>query len=175
MRRACIVLAFIASLILQTTILPFLSLGGVMPDLLLVLVIFTALFYGSLAGGVGGFVVGLAQDLLRGHYLGLGGLSCLVAGYLMGYLKQRVNTDNILVTFSLVLAGSFIAGAVNLLGQGILSGSVLSLRLFWSVSAAGALYNACLAALLFKPLTWLFDGSVPSRVEIGQPGKIFYR
>ena len=72
MRRVFIALGFIASLILQTTILPFLSLGGVMPDLLLVLVIFTALFYGSLAGGVVGFVVGLTQDLLGGHYLGLG-------------------------------------------------------------------------------------------------------
>jgi rod shape-determining protein MreD len=174
MRFVFIALAFIASLILQTTILPLLRLGGVIPDLLLVLVIFTALYYGSLAGGAVGLAAGLAQDLLGGHYLGLGALSGFVAGFLMGRLERRVNMDNILVTFSLVLAGSFIAGAVYSLGQGILSSS-LSMRLLWRLSATGALYNACLATLLYRPLARLYAGHVPGRVEIVQPGKIIYR
>jgi rod shape-determining protein MreD len=175
MRRVFIVLVFIASLILQTTILPFWHIDGVMPNLLLVLVIFTALFYGSLTGGMVGFAVGLAQDLLGGHYLGLGALSCFFAGYLMGCLERRVNMDNILVTFSMVLAGSLVAGAVYLMGQGILSASALSMHLFWGITVAGALYDACLAALLFRPLVRLFGGSVPGPVEIVQPGKLTYR
>ena len=174
MRSVSIALAFIISLILQTTILPFLRLGGVMPDLLLVLVIFNALFNGSLAGGIVGFTVGLTQDLLGGHYLGLGALSGFVAGYLIGCLERRVNIDNVLVTFSLVLAGSFIASVVYSLGQGII-GSSLSIHLLWHFSAPGALYDACLAALLFRPLARLFGGPVPGRVEIMQPGKIIYR
>jgi rod shape-determining protein MreD len=174
MRFVSIALAFIVSLILQTTILPFLRLGGVIPDLLLVLVIFTAIFYGSLAGGVVGLTAGLMQDLLGGHYLGLGALSGFVVGYLMGGLERRVNIDNVLVTFSLVLAGSFVAGVVYSLGQGILDSS-LSIRLLWRLSASGALYDACLAALLFRPLARLFGGPVPGRVEIVQPGKIIYR
>jgi len=175
MRRVFIVLVFIATLILQTTILPYLRIGGAMPDMLLVLVIFTALFYGSLAGGAVGLAVGLAQDLLGGHYFGLGALSCFFAGYLMGCLERRVNMDNILATFSLALAGSLVAGAVYLIGQAIISASVLSFHLFWSVSVAGALYDACLAALFFKPLVRLFGGPVPGRVEIMQTGKIIYR
>jgi rod shape-determining protein MreD len=174
MRFVSIALAFIVSLILQTTILPFLRLGGVIPDLLLVLVIFTAIFYGSLAGGVVGLTAGLMQDLLGGHYLGLGALSGFVVGYLMGGLERRVNIDNVLVTFSLVLAGSFVAGVVYSLGQGILDSS-LSIRLLWRLSASGALYDACLAALLFRPLVRLFGGLVPGRVEIVQPGKVIYR
>lgn len=175
MRRLFIVLAFIVVLILQTTILPFLRIGGIMPDLLLVLVIFTALFYGSLAGGVVGFVVGLIQDLLGGHYLGLGALSFFLAGFLMGYLERRVNKDNLLVAFSLVLMGSFMASAFFLLGQGLLDMAALNIRLFWRVLIPSALYNACLASLFFQPLTRLFSGSVPSPVQIVQPGKMIYR
>jgi rod shape-determining protein MreD len=174
MRSVAIVLAFIAALILQTTILPIIRLGGAIPDLLLVLVIFNALFNGSLAGGAVGFTVGLAQDLLGGHYLGLGALGGFVAGYLIGCLERRVNIDNILVTFILVLAGSFLASVVYFLGQGILNSS-LSFRLLWQLSAPGALYDACLAALLFRPLARLFGGPVPGRVEIVQTGKIIYR
>jgi rod shape-determining protein MreD len=174
MRFVSIILAFIVSLILQTTILPFLRLGGVTPDLLLVLVMFNALFYGSFAGGVVGLTVGLTQDLLGGHYLGLGALSGFVVGYLMGHLARRVNIDNVLVAFFLVLAGSFVAGAVYSLGQGILDSS-LSIHLLWRLSASGALYDACLAALLFRPLARLFGGSALGRVEIVQPGKIIYR
>jgi len=173
MRFLCIVLAFIISLILQTTILPLLRLGGVMPDLLLVMVIFTALYYGSLVGGAAGFAVGLAQDLLGGHYLGLGALSGFVAGYLMGRLEGRVNMDNLLVTFFLALAGSFIAGVVYSLGQGLLSLS-LNMSLLWRFSAGGALYNACLAVLLYRLLPKLFASRIPGRVEIVQPG-MFYR
>ncbi len=175
MRRLFIALAFIVALILQTTILPFLRIGGVMPDLLLVLVIFTALFYGSLAGGVVGFVVGLTQDLIGGPDLGLGVLSIFLAGYLMGHLGRRVNKDHLLAIFFLVLVGSFLASAVYLLGQGLLDVASLNIRLFWRVAAIGALYNACLAVLLFNPLTRLFGGSVQSRVEIVQPGKMIYR
>jgi rod shape-determining protein MreD len=174
MRFVYIALAFIVALILQTTILPFLGLGGATPDLLLVLVIFNALFYGSLAGGIGGFAVGLTQDLLGGHYLGLGALSGFAVGYLIGRLERRVNMDSVLVTFFLVLAGSFVAGAVYSLGQGILD-SFLSIRLLWHLSATGALYDACLAALLFRPLARLFGGPIPGRVEIVQSGKIIYR
>jgi rod shape-determining protein MreD len=174
MRFVSIALAFIVALILQTTILPFLRLGGVTPDLLLVLVMFNALFYGSFAGGVVGLTTGLAQDLLGGHYLGLGALSGFVVGYLMGHLERRVNIDNVLVDFFLVLAGSFVAGAVYSLGQGMLDSS-LSIHLLWRLSAPGALYDACLAVLLFRPLARLFGGPVPGRVEIVQPGKIIYR
>jgi rod shape-determining protein MreD len=149
-------------------------LGGIIPDLLLVLVIINALFNGSLAGGIVGFTVGLMQDLLGGHYLGLGALSGFVVGYLVGGMERRVNIDNVLVTFCLVLAGSFVAGAVYSLGQGILDSS-LSIRLLWHFSAPGALYNACLAVLLFRPLARLFGGPIPGRVEIVQPGKIIYR
>jgi rod shape-determining protein MreD len=174
MRFVSIALAFIVALILQTTILPFLRLGGVTPDLLLVLVMFNALFYGSFAGGVVGLITGLTQDLLGGHYLGLGALSGFVVGYLMGHLERRVNIDNVLVDFFLVLAGRFVAGAVYSLGQGMLDSS-LSIHLLWHLSAPGALYDACLAALLFRPLARLFGGPVPGRVEIVQPGKIIYR
>lgn len=175
MRRLFIVLAFIIVLILQTTILPLMRIWGIMPDLLLVLVIFTALFYGSLTGGVVGFAAGLLQDLIGGPYLGLGALSYFLTGYLIGYLESRVNKDNILATFSLVLAGSFVASVAYLLGQGLLSSLSLSINLFWRVFGLGALYNACLAALLSQPLTRLFGGSVPSRVEVVQSGKIIYR
>ncbi len=92
----------------------------------------------------------------------------------MGGLERRVNLDNVLVVFSLVLAGSFVAGAVYSLGQGILDSS-LKMHLLWHLSATGALYDACLAALLFRPLARLFGGPVPGRVEIVQPGKVIYR
>lgn len=175
MRPLLIVLAFIAALILQTTVLPLLRIGGAMSDLLLVLVIFTALFRGSLAGGAAGFAAGLAQDLIGGPYIGLGALSCFMAGCLIGSLEQRVNKGNLLVTFSLVLAGSLVASTVYLLGQGLLNPSSLSISLFWRVLVPGSLYNACLATLLSRPLTRLFGGAIPGRVEIVTTGKMYYR
>ncbi len=175
MRWLFVLLSFIAALILQTTVLPLLSIGGVIPDLLLVLVIFTALFYGSVKGAATGFILGLILDLIGGHYLGLGALSGFATGYLIGYLEGGVNKENIIVLFFIVLAGSFIASSVYLLGQGMLDPSGWSASLFWHVLAPGCLYNGGVAVLLYRPLTRLFGGPAPSQVEIVQPVRMTYR
>jgi rod shape-determining protein MreD len=175
MRWLSIALSFIVALILQTTVLPFLRIDGVIPDLLLVLVIFTAIYYGSVKGAAVGFAVGLALDLIGGRHLGLGALSGFVAGYLMGHLEAGVNKENVFVLVLLVLAGSFIANSTYLLGQAVIAPSSWSLSLFWRVLAPGCLYNTGVAVILSRPLARLFGGRPPSRVEIIPSDRVLYR
>ena len=54
----------VALLILQTTFIPFLSLSGTLPDLLLIWVVVYAIRRGQIEGMVAGFLVGLLEDLL---------------------------------------------------------------------------------------------------------------
>lgn len=164
LRVCAILLVFLGSFVVQTTLLPLLNTRGVMPDLLLVLIVFSGFFFGSKKGGAIGFAVGFMEDILAGRYLGLTALSGLLTGYAVGYLEGEFYRDNPLVPLFLVFLGSLLFNGVSLLGREVLeafSGALPSL--LWTLPLA-ALCNTALAALLYRPLCRIFlhsDSSPP--------------
>ena len=72
-------------LILQTTFIPFLSIAGFLPDLLLIWVVYVAVRYGQMEATITGFLVGLLQDAVSMQFFGLGALTKTIAGFSAGY------------------------------------------------------------------------------------------
>ncbi|HHW39548.1 MAG TPA: rod shape-determining protein MreD [Syntrophomonadaceae bacterium] len=152
LRAIIISLVFLVSLILQTTILPLLQFHGVMPDLLLILIVLTGLFFGSVKGGAVGFAVGLLEDLLAGRYLGLGALSGFLAGYTVGYLEGKFYRENPLVPLFLVFLGSILFNGVFFAGREVTGAFSAAVPSVLRRLLLAALYNTFLAALLYRPL-----------------------
>ena len=90
-------------LLLQTTFIPLLSLGGMVPDLLLIWVVYSALRRGQVETTIAGFLVGLLQDLVSTQLFGLAALSKTVAGFLAGYFYNENKTDQTLGTYRFLL------------------------------------------------------------------------
>jgi rod shape-determining protein MreD len=86
-------------LILQTTLVQYMAIGGLMPDLLLLWIVAVAVRRGQVPATVIGFCSGLALDLLSGNdgMLGLAALAKTVGGFLAGYFY---NENKILQTLS---------------------------------------------------------------------------
>ena len=129
----------VALLVLQTTFIPFLSLGGVVPDLLLIWVVSFALVRGQMEGAVGGFVVGLLEDLLTTKFFGLAALA-----------KTLENKTSItLGTYRFLLILFLVSLLHNLVHAGIvLQGSEgLSLRVIMETSFTSSLYTTVVALL----------------------------
>ena len=76
------------ALLLQTTLLNRLPLPGAAPDLLLLVVVATALTEGPLSGTVTGFAGGLLADLGADHELGRAALVYTLVGYLAGLVHD---------------------------------------------------------------------------------------
>ncbi|MGB4503424.1 MAG: rod shape-determining protein MreD [Syntrophaceticus sp.] len=155
-RTLLIILSFFLALILQTTILPLLQFRGVMPDLLLILVIFTALFSNSTIGGSVGFVVGFLQDLIISRYLGLYALSGLLTGFLVGELESKFFKENPIVPIMLVFCSTFLYNGVYFLGRGLCGSFPLTLTQMAWTTLVEAVYNIVLTFLLYYPLMRLF-------------------
>lgn len=96
-------LVVFALLLIQTTILPFFSVGGFLPDLVLIWLVYTALCRGQVEATATGFVVGLAEDLLATQLFGLAALSKTVAGFFAGYFYNENKTDQTLGSYQFVL------------------------------------------------------------------------
>ena len=73
-------------LIVQSTLVDLISVGGYKPDLALVFFLLMFARKGGFSAVFAGFGIGLAQDLLGGGILGLNALSKAAAGYLLAKL-----------------------------------------------------------------------------------------
>ncbi len=94
MRLPLYFLAISGGTLVQSTVVPLFGIGGVSPDLPVVLVILLALRRGSEAGCLLGFALGLAQDAVAGGPLGLQALSKAVIGFVAGDLPRWCLVSN---------------------------------------------------------------------------------
>jgi rod shape-determining protein MreD len=88
-----VLLITILLVVLQTTLAPFVSVANIIPDILLIWVVYTALQQGQIPATVLGFCAGLVVDLLSGQFLGISALCKTVVGFSAGYFynENKVN------------------------------------------------------------------------------------
>ena len=91
-------LLFLSALVLQTTLMPFLQIGGIKPDLVLVIVVYLGLIRGPEVGCVSGFFFGLIEDFfsLVGNYLGSNALTKTIIGFFCGMGGRQLYTQSLL-------------------------------------------------------------------------------
>ncbi|HTY01265.1 MAG TPA: rod shape-determining protein MreD [Bacteroidota bacterium] len=77
-------------IVLQTTVVRFMAIETIVPDLLLIWIVALALVEGQATAVTAGFCLGLAMDLLSGHdgMLGLAALSKTIAGFVAGFFHD---------------------------------------------------------------------------------------
>ena len=74
----------------ETVVAPLIAIGGIAPDFTVIALVILALAEGSTAGCLGGFVLGLVQDLSTPNLLGLRALCKTLLGYTAGRLRGRL-------------------------------------------------------------------------------------
>jgi len=119
-RVAAFGLLILTAVLVQSTALARLTLFGVAPDLVLVVVICLALLQGPTTGSVAGFSAGFLRDLLLQSPKGLTGLSYLIAGYVVGSVRPYVESTSVFVPVFGVFAGSLGATALYEVLQAVL-------------------------------------------------------
>src|SRR3989442_2899629 len=90
MRLSLYVLPVGGGTLVQCVLGPAVSIGGVAPDIPVVLVVLLAIRRGPEAGCLVGFALGLVADVLAGGPLGLHALSKALVGFAAGGVPRRV-------------------------------------------------------------------------------------
>jgi rod shape-determining protein MreD len=92
-------LIFFPVVLIQLTVIPLLSIQEVVPDLLLIAVVYLSISYGQVFGTVTGASYGLLLDLISGNLIGSNMLSKTVAGFIAGYFSSETRRDKYLYTY----------------------------------------------------------------------------
>lgn len=134
----------VATLILQATVVPMMAIDGVRPDILLIIVVSSALLLGKDQGIGIGFFAGLFQDLASGNIFGLNVLSKMVTGYLAGSMERNVFKENVLLPVMAVILATLINSLIMMCTLFILGYEVYLMTTLLNMLYLTA-YNALMA------------------------------
>ncbi len=160
MRRTLLLAAVIAaSLVLESTLLAHLRVGGVRPDVLVIAVIAVAMVDGPVTAAVFGFAAGLVSDLLFANHVGVSALVYTVIGFGMGVGRSWINGSSTLLHLLLAGAASFVS--VWLAGLVLRVFDLSSWEFLERTAPLVALYNLLLTPLVYPPVRALLQRLEP--------------
>jgi rod shape-determining protein MreD len=153
------------AVVLQVALFPHLSLGGVVPNLALLVVVAAALVRGPEFAAVIGFMAGLAIDLAppADHVVGLWALSLVIVGYLAGRVRQDARTSALAAVLT-VAAASFVGTSVFALSGMFLSDPALPVTEALAVIPTSVLYDVLVTPFVLPVMMKLFRRLEPHQV-----------
>ncbi len=103
--------------LLDTKLVKFLAIGDIVPDILVIWIVYIAIREGQMAGTIAGFAVGITLDLLSGHdgMLGLAALAKTLAGFTAGYFYNENKTLQTVGGYQFLIALAVVSLAHNLI------------------------------------------------------------
>lgn len=155
-KNAVWVLITMAVALLQTTWPDALKVQGVIPDLVLLLVIYFAIGEGEERAMFTGLVGGIYQDVASNAVLGHHVICLVTVGFLVGRLSTRLVTEHPAVKAGLVFCAGVLHGIFYVFIQFVqqpVSGAIYPIL---NSVIPGAFYSALITPLLFPLLGWIF-------------------
>ena len=139
----------ISIFILETVVIEFFAIGGVKPDFILIIAIYSGLFLNkNIAAGIG-FTFGLIQDALSFRLMGINSLSKCLIGFSIGSLREKILSENLLVQYLFTFIATFLNGVIFLfILKGLLLMEIKMLSFLWLLLIQG-IYNSLLAPPIF--------------------------
>ncbi len=149
------IVLFFPILLIQITVVPLLSISGVIPDLIIILLVYYSITQGQIYGSVLGFIYGFLFDIITGGLIGSTMFSKTLAGFVAGYFSSENKIDNYLIAYNfglIVFLCSFIDSTINIFFSSLDFDTSLFV-LFIEHSLFPALYTAAIAlmVIIFYP------------------------
>lgn len=110
-RILIITLVIFACFIIQTTIVPYIALGSITPNLMIVVTASIGFMRGKKEGLFTGFLCGLLIDVLYSDYMGYQAFFYMMIGYGNGYFKRLFYDDDIKLPLVLTGVSEFLYGS----------------------------------------------------------------
>jgi len=152
----------------QTVVFRHLAIGGVVPDLALIVVVVAAIDRGPELGAMLGFAAGLLVDLAppADHVAGRWALALVVVGYLAGRVRQDARSST-LAAVLVVGAASFVGTSLYALSGAVVGDGTLPVDETVKVIVTSVLWDVLLAPLLVPLLLWLLHALGPAAQRDG--------
>jgi rod shape-determining protein MreD len=140
------------AVVLQSTLLHWVAIRGVIPDLGLIILVFVAIRRGSMTAQLSGFAAGVVEDFLSLSPLGFHAFIRTVVGFLYGLTVGSIFVDPILMPVILTIVATLFKALISSLLVSFLAIPAEGFGVFTGPLWIEVGYNAILAPFLFAVL-----------------------
>ncbi len=142
----------VLAIVLQSTLLHWVAVRGVIPDLGLIVLVFVAIRRGSMTAQLSGFASGVVEDVLSLSPLGFHAFIRAAVGFLYGLTEGSIFVDPILMPVILIIIATLFKALISSLLVAFLSIPAAGFGVFAGPLWIELGYNAVLAPFLFAVL-----------------------
>jgi len=139
-------------IVLQTTVLEYIRILNVKPNLPVVFIVVVAFLQGNVEGAVVGFFAGLTQDIVSGKLIGFYALLGLYLGLVVGSVNKRLYRDNLLIVVFFTFASTILYEAIVyfiISFNSIINGNTHFLYAIKGVILPEAIYNSVMSVFIY--------------------------
>ena len=134
----------------ETTVSPYISIGGIGPDIIGSLVALVSMLNGRETGLFVAAAAGLMEDMSSGQFLGFFTLVRLAIAYLAGAAYRKVFQGWLLVPMILVFVSGFVGGCLQVFLLASYGVPFESYRVALTAVVSQAAYSALLSPLVMR-------------------------
>ena len=141
-------IAFLIAFLLQSSVLHNISLFGVAPNLVLVLVIVSSFLFDELHGAVFGILFGLLQDMFFSDFVGISAIAYFLVALAVMEAKRYLYRDNYLSVIFISVGGTLGYNIIYWLISGIFGG-IHQFIFMLAMQPVAIIYNTILVFILY--------------------------
>lgn len=155
-RIICSFVMMIILYLIQTTIFNKITVAGIKPNVVIILVVLIGYKYGKILGMLMGFFMGLFLDLTESDYIGYYSLIYLIIGYLVGFSNKLYTNDSTLIPLGLVGASDFMLNFLIFI-TGFLLRNRLDLPYYMMrIILPEVVYTIIVSVLLYRIMDYIY-------------------
>lgn len=147
-------------LLLQTTVMPYLEIGQITPNLFMILVVAAGYQRGRLSGMWTGFACGLMLDFVSGGILGVNALFLLLIGYAVGYLNRFYTTYDMFLPLAITAVGQLVYSLLVYSFDFLLRGNLHLWFYVKRIMLPSALYTCLVSLVVYVLLDWIYQAAI---------------
>ena len=132
--------------------LPYISIGGILPNTALIIVVSYALLRGSTEGAIVGFFSGLPIDIFFGTSFGYYTLLFLLAGLLIGRSQKDFYRENYLLPIIICSLAAIVYESIIFITGFFLQGNTTVLYFLVRLALPEAVYTAVVTIPIYRLL-----------------------
>lgn len=146
----------ITSFLLQSTLFSTFSVGGIVPNLLIIVVASIGFLVGRKHGLLVGFAAGLMMDVFFGSVLGIYALFYMYVGYLNGLFKKILFPNDFKLPIMLIIGSNFLYGHCCYIVFFLLRGDFHYFYYLRKIIIAETVYTTLMACLLYPIIQFVY-------------------
>jgi len=147
----------IIAFLLQSSIFSRFTIGGIIPNLMVVVVASIGFLVGRKYGMITGFISGIILDVFFGSVIGLYALILMYVGYINGKFKKILYSGDFKLPLGLIIVSDIAYGHLCYLFLFLLKGDLGYLYYLKAVIMPETIYTTVIACLFYPLIHFVFN------------------